>query len=461
MKKVVVSFATVLFFTIGVNGLVWADDISDMKEQIKQMQKIIKEQSAQIENMQDKIGQMEKSKASRVKTPQGMEERVEALEEKVSQPGTLKSYWKDGLRFATEDKDFSLAVGGRIQADTVWMQEDSAVKSAVGDASDGAEFRRARLYTAGTIYDNIFYKAQFDFAGGDVDFVDVYMGAKNVPYLGRVKVGHFKQPFCMDDIYSSKYITLMERSVVQALTPGYDLGISANSTAFDERMTWAVSTFRNTDSFGTAASNEYNFASRITVLPVYEDNGEKLLHMGLGYSFINPEETLQYEARPEVHLAPYYTDTGAFAADHANLIGCELAGVYGPLSFQGEFIQSFVDETGGPDDTYFYGGYGQVSYFLTGETKPYSKVEGVFSRVRPKENFSIEDETWGAWELAARYSHLDLKDNAIDGGIMSDTTLGVNWYLNPNLRIMWNYVHSNLNGVGTADAVLSSVRIDF
>ncbi|MFH1837624.1 MAG: porin [Candidatus Omnitrophota bacterium] len=459
--KTKVALFTLVFVLSSISIIAYADDISDLKEQVKQMQSVIEKQSKQMAEMQNKLEKLEGVKASQIKAPQGMEERVEALEEKVSSPNTFRSYWKDGLRFATDDGAFSLAMGGRIQADTVWMQEDSAVKGAVGDATDGAEFRRARLYASGTIYDNLFYKAQYDFAGGDADFVDVYMGAKNIPYLGTIKVGHFQQPFCMDDIYSSKYITFMERSIVQALTPGYELGISAYSTAFDDRMTWAVSTFRITDSFGSTSSNEYNLAARVTALPVYEDNGEKLLHVGFGYSFINPENTLQYEARPEVHLAPYYTDTGAFAAKHANLVGGELAGVYGPLSFQGELIQSFVDETSGPDDTYFYGAYGQLSYFLTGEIKPYSKTEGVFSRVRPKQNFSFEDRTWGAWELAARYSHLDLKDNAIDGGIMSDTTLGVNWYLNPNMRIMWNYVHSNLNGVGTADAFLSSVRIDF
>ncbi|MBU1083602.1 MAG: porin [Candidatus Omnitrophota bacterium] len=460
MRKILGYYLAIMLFFSVFAHISAADDMTELKEQIKMMQGRIEEQSKQIVEMRSKLEKLEKGTVADKQTPAGVEQRVSDLEQKVSGPGTLKSYWKEGLKFSDDKGNFSLAVGGRLMADTGWMQEESAMIGAAGKASDQAEFRRARLFASGTVYDNVIFVTEYDFAGGDADFKDVYIGVKDIPYAGTVKAGHIKQPFCLDELTSSKYITFMETSLVTALIPGYDVGLGANSTLFDDRMTWALSLYRDADGYGTVSSNEYNMAARITGLPWYEDDGEKLLHLGLAYSFQDPEESKQYHAKPENNMAPYFADTGSFDVHHVNLLGCEASAVLGPLSMQGELVQSFVEEEGG-EDTYFYGASAQVSYFLTGEYRPYSRSAGVFSRVKPKENFSIKDKTWGAWELAARYSHLDLKDNGIDGGILSDSTLGLNWYLNPTTRIMANYIHSHLNGVGNADAFLTRIQIDF
>ena len=83
-----------------------------------------------------------------------------------------------------------------------------------------------------------------------------------------------------------------------------------------------------------------------------------------------------------------------------------------------------------------------VSSFLTGEHRPYDRQYGVFDRVRPKKDFAPFKGHWGAWEMAARYSVLDLSDRGIQGGEGRDFTAGLNWYLYPTMRVMFNYVHS-------------------
>ncbi|MFH1877329.1 MAG: porin, partial [Candidatus Omnitrophota bacterium] len=110
-----------------------------------------------------------------------------------------------------------------------------------------------------------------------------------------------------------------------------------------------------------------------------------------------------------------------------------------------------------------YGAYGYVSYFLTGEHRNFDKSRAEFESIKPINNFSINDRTWGAWELAARYSHIDLNSKSvnINGGILNDVTCGVNWYLNPVMRIMFNYVHTNLNGKGYADGVQTRFQVEF
>ncbi len=147
-------------------------------------------------------------------------------------------------------------------------------------------------------------------------------------------------------------------------------------------------------------------------------------------------------------------------------MGVELALVHGPLSVQGEFIQTFVDELEVNDAIgtgHFHGAYGFVSYFLTGESRRYIRGSGAFSGVSPKKNFSIKERTWGGWELAARYSYLDLDDGGveIEGGKLDNVTAGVTWYLNPIMKVMVNYVDTRRSGVGEANGFQTRFQVAF
>jgi len=437
-----------------------ADELSDLKAQMKLMQKQMDEQKKQMETMQSKIEALETEKAVRIETPGEMAERVVALEEKLAKKGNLNVNWKDGLNFETDDKQFTMKIGGRLHMDSAWFNADSKLEDAVGTLKDDGETRRARFYMKGTIYEDYLYKLEYDWATGTASLKDAYLGLKNIPYLGTVKAGHQFEPFGLENMISTNYLNFIEFGLPEAFAPVRNIGITANSTAFDQKMTWATGLFRDADSQGNVTSNKYNWTSRLTFLPLYKDEGKKLLHLGLTYSFRSPEETLQYRSRPEANLAPYFVDSGTFAADRANLVAGEAAYVNGPFSLQGEYMGSAVER---PDasDTYFQGAYIYASYFLTGEHRPYSKSAGVFSRLRPLKNFSPKGGGLGAWELALRYSYLDLNDENIDAGNMADVTLGLNWYLNPNMKIMWNYIYSHLNGIGNADMLLTRFQVDF
>jgi len=331
----------------------------------------------------------------------------------------------------------------------------------IGDLEDGTEFRRVRLYISGLIYGNVDYKLQFDFAGGTAKLMDAYIGIKDTP-VGYLKMGHFKEPFGLDELTSSKYITFLERALPMAFAPSRNTGFMLSSTAFDKRMTWAAGVFRDTDSYGKDTSEGgYNITGRVTALTWYEDKGAKLLHIGAAYSLRNPKNTVHYRQSPEAHLAPYFVDTNSLSVDQAGILGLESALVYGPFSVQGEYIYTDVDGKGGSSSPAFDGFYVQGSYFLTGEHRRYKTSTGAFSRVKPRKNFSSKDGGLGAWEIAGRYSQIDLSDSSIRGGKLKDITVGLNWYLNPNTRMMWNYVRSRLGGVGDADLALMRLQVDF
>lgn len=402
--------------------------------------------------------------------PEGDRVRAEAIREIVEDvmadvgtkhPSQLTAYWKDGIRLATDDGRFAFKIGGRIMNDWGWYGDKD---DSVGELEDGTEFRRARIYVAGRIYDDVVFKVQYDFAGGDADFKDVYIGLRNVPYVGNIRVGHIKEPFSLEAQTSSKYITFMERGLPNALVPGRNTGVMVFDHAFDQRMTWAVGVFRDADSFGDDPGHDgdYSYTGRVTFLPWYAAKGRKLVHLGAAYSHRSPQDrTLRFRERPEAHLAPRFVDTGNFAAKRVDLINLEAAMVHGPWSVQGEYVQAVVDAVNATN-VCFQGFYVYASYFLTGEHRVYKRSAGRFDRVKPKKNFRwAGDRGPGAWEVAARYSYLDLDNKAVHGGRLQDFTLGVNWYLNPNTRVMWNYVFADLADGGDADIFLMRFQLDF
>lgn len=373
----------------------------------------------------------------------------------------FKMYWKNGIRFQTADKAFSFKFGGRIMNDWAFMSEDDSLKAAIGQLQDATtEFRRARLYISGAVYEKVIFKAQYDFAGGDADFKDVYLGLKNLPGVGTLKVGHFKEAFGLEELTSSKYITFMERSLPVIFAPSRNTGIGVNNTALNKRLTWAAGLFLDTGGYGDEddAENSAAATARITGLPWYQGK-DRLLHLGLSYSNRDAkDDAVEYDQSPEAHLAPDFVDTGSIAADSENRFGIEVALVYGAFSLQGEYMGANVETPDGSDPS-FSGYYASASYFLTGEHRAYKNSSGTFDRVKPKTNFGKGGT--GAWEVALRFSGLDLNDDPIQGGELEDITFGLNWYLNPNVRTMFNYVLADLDTVGDAEIVQLRFQIDF
>ena len=448
----------------------------------RELEDLVRRLSERVDKLESRLSRIEGTKAGRdtearvEKLEQGIqqihEERPPAAESEdwakmrkwVNESSTLRPYWKDGLRFDSNDGAVKLKIGGRIQHDYAYFAEDGDIERRLGeDFDDGTEFRRARLYFSGTIYDDIDFKAQYDFAGGDVDFTDVYLGLKNVPYVGHVRVGQFKEPFGLERLASSNDITFMERSLINTSNPRRSTGVMVFDILLDGRMTWAAGVFRRTDDFGdSTGGRDYNVTARLTGLPWYEDKGKKLLHLGVAYSHQNYEDdTIRFRQRPEAHLAPRLVDTGRFPAEYADFIGAEAAFVYGPFSLQGEYVHSFIEgrnpRVGDPD---FWAASIQASYFLTGEHRPYQTSAGVFDRVRPLRNFARAGGP-GAWELAARASYLTLNDDGVEGGRLFDLTLGLNWYLNPNVRTMWNYVLADPSDGGDVSAFMWRFQVAF
>lgn len=375
-------------------------------------------------------------------------------------------------------------LSGFFQADAVAIHQSPANIAAVGDAQDGADFRRARLQAVGDVWNNVGYSIEFDFAfPGRPSFMDVWLEVRELfNNNSSLRVGQYRQPIGMGGLTSVRELTFMERALPFALLPFRQIGGMLHGTAYDESMTWAVSVFRYpTDVFGGQIGDNGGFgmATRVTGLLV-DDGDDALVHLGGAFSFADPSnDAVRYRNQPEVFVAetggaalvlagvpraiPPFVDTGAIPTNNYSLFGAELAGRFGSLHMQSELLVSVVNQIGG-GNLVFPGVYAQAGYLLTGEVRPYNRKAGVLGRIKPLQPFQYGCGC-GAWEVAARWSYLDLSYAGVRGGKLNDITFGLNWYLNNFTKFQLNYIHafldSPVNNHSDADIVAARAQVDF
>ncbi len=379
-----------------------------------------------------------------------------------SGPPELKGVWKDGPRWTSADGNFAVALVGRLHADSFWISSDE-FDAAVTE--DGTFFRRVRLGAQGTVYKNVEFKIELDFAKSTPVLTDVFVGLRGLGALGTLRVGHMREPFTLEVMESSNDISVPERAAaVEAFAPFRNVGIALSNAALEDRLTWSIGLFRNTDDQGqTREDGGYSVTLRVTGLPVHDRERGLLVHVGGGASLRDPDdETVRYQARPGVGTGPRLVDTGDIkTADGVLLLNAELAVAWNALSFQGEFIVVEVDGTAGSPGLSFGGWYVQVAYTLTGEPREYKAKTGVFGSPKPKRNFRGESGGWGAFELVARLDRIDLDDGAITGGEQETAAFGLNWYLNPNTRVMFHILFTDVDAATGGDLTTFLTRFQF
>jgi phosphate-selective porin OprO/OprP len=436
-----------------------------------------------------------------LKKPQIIGEKKDEKKEEKNDDKTcpaevvFKATWKDGLIFESSDKKFTFVVGGRTQIDVVSLVAPDAVQfgpGGVGRTDDGIGFRRARFDIMATLYETIEFYCQYDFentfvvdrVGGVARAAntpvptDLWVTFTKVPYVGNIRVGNHKPPISFEHLTSSRYLNFLERSLgfdafIGGLNNGFEPGISAFDNFCNERGTWAIGLFRrNNTIFGwNTGDGEGELTGRLTYLPFYECEGRYLVHVGVGASHIDPDDdTVRFRARPPLGNGPAALHTtmmdAIMTATNQQTLVPEFVVVWGPWTFQSEYMANWangalpVNNPGqfNPKTVFVQSAYMELLYFLTGEHREYSKKSAAFGRVTPRryakwgrDQCGCLDCGPGAWQLAARYQFIDFKNSPVNGGLVHDLTLGVNWFLNPNMKIQWNYTmsHRDMNVDGS------------
>jgi len=394
----------------------------------------------------------------------------------------------------------SLILSGQVQADQVYFGQDAVSRESVGDLQDGAQFRRLRIVARGTSFEVLEYALGVDFAlANQPSYLDNYIEWKQLPWLQQVRVGHYFEPFSLERITQNRNNTFMERSLVDTFAPARNMGVMTYGNTENERATWAIGTFRsNSDNVGNDSFDSGQaLTMRGTCLPWWDDasDGRFYMHLGAAYSWRDASQNqVRFRNTPEIRkqqprevlgpvknppsnyfngqpapFAPIFVDTGNIKADNFQLFDPEFALILGPLSLQSEYAFATVDQIGGPP--LFFNGYmAQVSYFLTGEHRPYDRKQGIHTRMQPLEDFfRVRTKSQGvqtglgAWEVAARFSNIVLNDKNIQGNNLTDFTVGLNWYLNSYTRWKFNYIRAFLEDDRAGNSLTDAygMRFDF
>ena len=350
---------------------------------------------------------------------------------------------KGGFQVKSDDGQYSFKFNGRIQLDAVAFNSDDI------DLNNGTEIRRARFAANGKMA-QWGYKLQYDFMSSESvkDAYISYNGFNNTEVL----IGSQIEAFGMEPQTSSNDVTFIERSsIIEAFGLNRAMGIAARQWGDNWSLNYGI--YGQDVNKDNAGDEELGFNGRFNYAPVIDK--DQLISFGASLSTrqLSDGASVRFRSRPESHQADTrIVDTSSLAADGYNMYALETAMKFGALTILGEYINADVDSSVN-NDSNFDGYYLSASYLLDGSSRPYNTKQGKFKRVKPSKG--------GAWEIAARVSSLDLNDKeaGVMGGQVDSITLGANYYINNNMRAMFNVVSSDGDEFAKYDATSVAARM--
>jgi len=341
-----------------------------------------------------------------------------------------------------DDAPVTAKLGGRVHLDFGAFDNDDRGPPNRNDT----EVRRAWLGVSGRLYD-FKYKVEGDFADSrNILARNVYL-SRAFGRAGTLTVGQFKQHFSLDDRTSSNYGPLLERgSGASTLAPLFRLG--AGWQYANQQMTWAASGY-SMESIDVTAAKGYGVATRATWAPPRAD--DSLLHLGVSLAHERQDQvggpgrpSLKIRPRPAGHVADNsrmtLIDFSAGRDTDVDKWALEYAQMRGPWSWQAEWLGARLRD--GAQQGQVQAAYALLSWFVTGESRRYDYKSGRFTRM------GAAGHPAGAFELALRYDtmwggqHFNGQPDLRRGRIES-LTLGGNWYVRPNLRLMLDLIQSH------------------
>lgn len=398
-------------------------------------------------------------------------------------------------RYTTKDGNLSVGAGLVLDFDAGhYGTSGTRGGTAIDGLESGVRDRRVVLLANALLYKDFIVFGSWNFTDREDRFSD---GLRSLVLIYRgfdpwwIRVGQHNLASPLDTTRGMR--AFMEEAMSSgafAYAPGTpSLGVSVSHRGAHHNVRFGVWSVPVNEFGGDRES--YGVHGRATYAPIVERT--KALHVGVAGYWRKPTilagETSggeRFGARPELRIDEegIVVDTGRIGyIDSYHYTALELAGVYGRWSFQGELQRLGIDRDAPPapggtayPDLSFNGYYLLGSYFLTGESRNYYQRLGSFWRVKPHREFDPWGSGgWGAFEVAARVSRIDLDDEVDDfvggarGGVSNNASLALNWYFNPYVRLSLNYVHAEVDNLdeqgnqegGTVDGVGMRLRWEF
>lgn len=394
-------------------------ELDQLKAQLAAMQAEVDRLSAQVESLSKKAEQTQvavsrqSAKAAPPPPPPAPEPQVE-----VSWKGAPEIEGPGGWSFKPR---------GRLMFDagTVSLPDNHP-----GNDGFGSEVRRARLGVEGDIPGGFGYKFELDFADGGAEMTDAILTYADGGL--KISAGQHNTFQSLEELTSSRFSSFIERA---AFTDAFGferrLGLSAQVKAGD----FLAQAGFFTDNAEDLPSKAWSADGRVVFMPEF---GDTQLHLGASvhHADLATGDTVRYRQRPLVHFtSDRFVNTGNLAADSELGLGVEAALIHGPFHAAAEFYHQEVNIPGFASDPGFSGGYAEIGYFLTGESRGYKS--GTFNRTKPAN--PVGDGGLGALQLNLRYDNLDLNSGTITGGKQDGYLASLIWIPIAYARLMVNY----------------------
>lgn len=361
--------------------------------------------------------------------------------------------------------------------------EEDFRRAAVGEGdharqlTDGALLRRARFGGEGSIGDDLAYRMMLELAPngemGQPHIAEVWVSFRRfAPYV--ITAGAFPQPSNMADATSFDSTLFLERPAAADLSRRLGAGdgrLGVTLKRADARWFAALSLT------GPPIDHGVEFAPRAAIVArasrTLAAAADRSLHFGASLTYVlvpsgkHPVDVpagfpLRFQSTPEVNVdETSLIDTGDLQASRANVVGLEFAAQRGPLFWQSEAFRVQVDRGAEHMPTAdFYGFYLEGSWILSGERRRFDASRAAFWIPKPHRPLG---QGWGAWELAFRYSRMNLNDRAgeaglppppggVRGGDQKILAIGLNWYPRPRVRLMVDYMRASVDRLNPAGA---------
>ena len=364
-----------------------------------------------------------------------------------------------GLSVKSPKGDYEIRLRGLVQADHRAFPGDDAPAF-----NDGFLFRRIRPTIEGNLGPLIGFRLTPEFAGDSATIVDAYVDVKFDP-RHTLRVGKLKGPVGLERLQSGSATALIERGFPTELAPNRDLGAQLQGELAGATVTYAAGLFNGAadgrDAPTTDPDGELEFAARLFFEP-WKNQANALSGLGFGLAgsfgdkfgagnnflprYRTPGQNVFFNYRAAVLADGRHTRLSPQGWYYRNAFGLQV-----------EAIRSEQEVAIGGVRTDLAHEAWQLtsSWVLTGEDAGYRGV------VKPNRPFAVGGEGWGAFELVARYGELDVDDEAF--GLYADPLtaasrsrawgLGLNWYLNSNLKLVLNHTRASFDGgaAGGAD----------
>lgn len=351
--------------------------------------------------------------------------------------------------------NYTLKFFGRISFDGACFAGDNY--QPLGNGTTISQLAVGGVFSFG---ERLTAKFEVDMSNGHVLLLDNYITYNFTKEFG-LRAGNVQEAFSMDVLSALKDLAFMNRSLaVDAFGPGYHLGLQG----VFENSRWLLTGgmhFQRSMIIGQKESSDVHYkkgqnegvsyTARMVWMP-QDKPAHKGLHLGVGASYRTPKTDIGKDTEPNTvrHAASEsrinrvrFMDTGYInEVDHSWLGGIELAGYYGPFKVQAEHMHNHIKRKHGLATEKFSGFYAQTSCLLFGGKQDYNNTRGAFNQPLLGRK--------GDLELAARFDYLDLNGSNIRGGKSNQYTFGVNYYMNENVKLQFNY--SNITYDKFADA---------